>query len=65
MWFERTAAGYVDLPGVFQKEVQLAMKVRCGDKYIERPLRELVGEALIAPFFVLSVLWAMRGGTGH
>lgn len=39
------------------------MKVRCGDRYIERPLRELVGEALIAPFFLFAVL--MRGGWGH
>lgn len=41
------------------------MKVRCGNRYIERPLRELVGEALIAPFFALAALWVMRNGWSH
>ena len=41
------------------------MKVRVGDRYIDRPLRELVGEALMAPIFWLLFRRAMRGGWSH
>jgi hypothetical protein len=41
------------------------MKIQCGDRYIDRPASELLGEALLAPFFLLAALWAMRGGWGH
>jgi hypothetical protein len=41
------------------------MRTRVGDRYIDRPLKELVLEALIAPFFFLAVRHALRGGWSH
>lgn len=41
------------------------MKVRAGDRYVDRPLRELIGEALLLPFYALALARAFRGGWGH
>lgn len=41
------------------------VKVRAGDRYVDRPLRELIGEALLLPVYALAFAWAFRGGTGH
>jgi len=32
---------------------------------VDRPLSELIGEALLTPFLVLAVLCGARGGWGH
>jgi len=41
------------------------VKVRVGDRYIDRPARELAWEAIGAPFFWLLWRWALRGGWSH
>lgn len=41
------------------------MKVRVGDRYIERPLRELAWEALGTPLLWFLFRHALRGGWGH
>lgn len=38
------------------------MKVRAGNRYVERPARELLIEALGAPLLLFVFLKAMRGG---
>jgi len=38
------------------------VKVRAGNRYVERPLRELIVEALGAPILVFVFLKAMCGG---
>jgi len=40
----------------------MVVKVRAGNRYVERPLRELVIEALGAPLLVFVFWKAMRGG---
>ena len=41
------------------------MRVRAGNRYVERPVRELLVEALGLPLLVLAALSALRGGWGH
>lgn len=41
------------------------MKVRVGDREIDRPLSELVAEAIASPFFWWLFRRALRGGWGH
>lgn len=41
------------------------MKVRFGDRYIERPFMEVVVEAFAAPFLWLLFKHAARGGWSH
>lgn len=38
------------------------MKVRVGNRYVDRPVRELLIEALGAPLLLFVFLKAMRGG---
>lgn len=43
----------------------IMIRMRFGDRDIERPLGELVLEGLFAPFFLLTVFRATRCGWGH
>jgi hypothetical protein len=40
----------------------MVVKVRAGNRYVERPLRELLIEAIGAPLLVFVFWKAMRGG---
>ena len=40
----------------------MVVRVRAGNRYVERPMRELLVEALGAPLFLYVFLKAMRGG---
>ena len=39
----------------------MVVRVRAGNRYVERPLRELIIEAIGTPFIVLALWRAMRG----
>lgn len=41
------------------------MKVRAGNRYVDRPLRALVWEAIGTPVIVGAIWIAMRQGWGH
>ena len=57
--FRYDPAYYSDGRGV------LLTRVRFGDDFIERPVRELVAEAVFAPVIVYTLWNAMKRGWGH